>query len=203
MSFTDTKIFRRYLAPSYDELTLFALSFTTLLFLASQFSTVFGSGKFVLSSNGVTPVLVCLILAGGIILSLFHSFSRREKLRWEKQVMFLFAAFVNGFSGIWGSTYLFSRSQGFSWLLVFPAVNLVSSYIIFSDAKYRVLEEDCIDDRDVTPQEVALSAVIITAAFLITRYIREIHWSAAFSACVAYGTNLNRIIVNFLIPDRR
>ena len=194
--------FRRIFAPSYDELTLFALSYTCVLFFVSEFRSVFGYGNFVLSSNGIGPVLLILILTGGVCLSLYHSFSKRKKGRYEKQVMFLFAAIMNGFSGIWGGTYLLSKSETWNWIMIFPIFNIISSYLIFSVTRDRVLEEDCIDDKDVRLREVAFSTLIISIAFLITRHFLHWHWTATLSICVVYGTNLNRVIVNFMSPVR-
>ena len=194
---------RRIFSPTYDELTLFALSFTCILFFTVSFRSTFGNGNFVFSSNGTGPVVLMLILTGGVCLSLYHSFSKRKKGRYEKQVMFLFAAFMNGFSGIWGGTYLLSKSETLMWVLVFPIFNIITSYLIFSVARDRILEEECIDDKDVRLREVALSALIISIAFLITYHFLNWHWTATLSICVFYGTNLNRVIVNFVFPERK
>jgi hypothetical protein len=191
---------QRIFAPSYDELTLFSLSFTCILFFVTGFHSTFGFGNFVLSSNGTGPVILLLIMAGGVSLSLFHSFSKRKKGRFEKQVMFLFAVIMNAFSGIWGGTYLISKSGTFSWVLIFPIINIISSYLILSATRDRVFEEACIDDKDVRLREVALSTFIISIAFLITHHFLHWHWTAILSTCVFYGTNLNRVIVNFLLP---
>ncbi len=196
------KKLRRIFAPTYDELTLFALSYTCILFFASGFRTIFDGSSFVSSSNDFGPIVLSLILTGGICLSLYHAFSKRKKGRYEKQVMFLFAAFMNGFSGIWGGTYLLSKSETWTWVLIFPIFNIISSYLIFSRTDDRVLEEDCIDDKDVRLREVAVSALIISLAFLVTRHFLHWHWSATLSVCVVYGTNINRLIVNLLFPDR-
>lgn len=191
---------RRIFAPTYDELTLFSLSLTCVLFFTTGFRSTFGSGNFVLSYNGFGPIVLMLILAGGVCLSLFHAFSKRKKLRFEKQVMFLFAALMNGFSGIWGGTYLLSKAESLTWIAVFPVFNIISSYSVLSVTRDRVLEEACIDDKDVRLPEVALSTLIISVAFFITRHFLGWHWTATLSICVFYGTNLNRVIVNFLFP---
>jgi hypothetical protein len=192
---------QRIFAPSYDELTLFSLSFTCILFFVTGFRSTFGFGNFVLSPNGIGPLILMLIITGGVCLSLFHSFSKRKKGRFEKQVMFLFAVIMNAFSGIWGGTSLISNSRTYSWVLIFPVFNIISSYLILSATRDRVFDEACIDDKDVRLREVALSSFIIGIAFLITRHFLHWHWTATLSSCVFYGTNLNRVIVNYLLPE--
>jgi hypothetical protein len=194
---------QRVLAPTYNELTLFSLSFTCALFFSSEFRSTFGSGNFVLTSNGIAPIILMIVITGGVCLSLFHSFSKRKKGRYEKLVMFLFAIFVNAFSGIWGGTYLISKSETMSWALIFPIINILSSYLLLAVARDRVFEQACIDDKDVRLREVLLSTFIISIAFLITRHFLHWHWTATLSICVFYGTNLNRVIVNFMFPERK
>ncbi|HJV64296.1 MAG TPA: hypothetical protein VJ550_01040 [Geomonas sp.] len=193
---------RRIFAPTYNELVLFSLSFTCVLFFVTGFRSTFGSGNFVLACNGIGPIVLMLIIAGGVCLSLFHALSKRKKGRFEKQVMFLFAALMNGFSGIWGGTYLLSKAETLTWIAIFPVFNIISSYLIFSITRDRVLEEECIDDNNVRLREVALSALIISFAFIVTRHFLLWHWTATLSICVFYGTNLNRVIVNALFPER-
>lgn len=57
---------QRLIAPTYDELTLFVISFTCVLFFASNFKSAFGQGNLSPSVNGAGPVLLSLIIIGGI-----------------------------------------------------------------------------------------------------------------------------------------
>jgi amino acid transporter len=193
---------RRILAPTYDELTLFVISFTCILFLATEFKSFLGHNSLSFTSNGFAPLVLLAVIATGISLSLHHSFSTRVKSRLEKQLMFLFASLVNGFTGIWGATYLLSRAEGWNWILLFPVLNLISSYLILAQPRDRFLDESCIDDRNVRLREVAVSALIVAIGFFVSREYLQHHWAATLSICVAYGTNLNRVIVNLLFPER-
>lgn len=202
MTSTLIKKLRQVFTPTYGELTLFALSYTCILFFASEALSIFGGDNFVPSLHGVGPVVLMLILTSGVGLSLYHSLSKKKKGRLEKQVMFMFAAIMNGFSGIWGGTYILSNSDSWTWHLIFPIFNIISSYLIFSQTRYRILDDDCIDDADVSLIEVAISALIISLAFLITHQYFHLHWSATLSICVVFGTNLQGLIVNFLLPEK-
>lgn len=192
------KFYRKVFEPTFDELTLFVLAYTCILLIGANTYNLIKSGEIHQNMNGLVAFLPVTIIVVGIALSLHHAFSKRKKERLEKQIMFLFASFVSGFAGIWGGTYLLSNSEKWSWILVFPVLNIVSSYLILG-SKNRVLDERCIDDRNVTITEVAVSAAIVTVAFLITAKYLHYHWAATLSICVAYGTNLNRVIINILL----
>lgn len=199
------QILRKTFFPTYDELHLLAFSFTLILFFVVKFSSIFGVGNFVPETNGMGPLVLALILVTGVVLSLYHAFSRGKLGHYQKLVMFLFASLVNGFSGIWAGTYILSLSEKWTWVLIFPILNIFSSFIILSEARSRVLENDIdngIDDRCIRLSEVAVSIGIISLVFLITRYYLHMHEMMIFSICVAYGTNLNKVIVNFVVPKR-
>jgi len=193
------KAFTQILRTSYSELTLFVLSLTCFLFFISGYQEIFGDGNFLPSFNGLPQIILTCVVLSGIALSFYHAFSNRRKNCLEKQIMFLFGALLNGFSGLWGSTYLLSKSEEFTWLLIFPAINCISSYLIIAQIRYRIADDDCIDDRNVFLREVALSTMIVVIAFIISKKYLHLHWAATLSICVAYGTNLNRGIVNLIL----
>ncbi|MBJ6802607.1 hypothetical protein [Geomonas propionica] len=194
--------FRNTSKPAFDELTLFVLAYTCLLLISVSTYDMVKQGS--LSSDGSqnAALVPIIIIAIGIALSFYHAFSKREKSRIEKQIMYLFASFVSGFAGIWGGSYLLSHTENGSWTLVFPIINIIVGWRMIGD-KERVLQDDCIDDRDATLAEVAVSAAIVTATFLITTMYFHCHWAATMSICAAYGTSLNRIIVNILLPMKQ
>ncbi len=192
------KFYRRVFEPTFDELTLFVLAYTCVLLIGVNTFRSIKSVEIHQSMDGLVVLLPATTITFGIALSLYHAFSRRKKGRLEKQIMFLFASLVTGFAGIWGGTYLLSNSEKWSWVLVFPVINIVSSFLILG-SKNRVLDERCIDDRNVTITEVAFSAAIVTTAYFITAHYLHYHWAATLSICVAYGTNLNRLIINILL----
>ncbi|MBI1920951.1 MAG: hypothetical protein HYS23_07690 [Geobacter sp.] len=187
---------QRLFAPTYDELTLFVISFTCVLFFASEFKSAFGQGNLSSSANGAGPILLSIIIVGGIALSFYHSFSKRKKTRIEKQIMFIFAAFVSAFSGIWAGTYMLSAGAGH--MAVFPILNIASSYMLLTQIKERAMDEDCVEDRNARLLEVLVSASIAMLIFFVSHHLLHHHWAATLSITVAYATNLNRIIVNFL-----
>ena len=192
------KFYRRVFEPTFDELTLFVLAYTCILLIGVNTFRSIKSAEIHQSMDGLVVLLPATIIIVGIALSLYHAFSKRKKGMFEKQIMFLFASLVSGFAGIWGGTYLLSNSEKWSWVLVFPVVNIVTSYLILG-SKNRVLDERCIDDRNVTITEVAVSTAIVTTAFFVTANYLHYHWAATLSICVAYGTNLNRMIINILL----
>ncbi len=188
---------QRLIAPTYDELTLFVISFTCVLFFASNFKSVFGQGNLSPSANGVGPVLLSLIIIGGIALSFYHAFSKRKKTRIEKQVMFVFAVVITAFSGIWAGTYMLSVGTGH--MAVFPILNIASSYFLLNQMKERVMDERCIEDRNARLPEIMVSAVIAAIIFFVSYHLLHHHWAATLSITVAYATNLNRIVINLAL----
>lgn len=194
------RIYRKIFEPTFDELTLFVLAYTCLLLIGTNTYQFIKFGEIHPNKGDLVALIPIAIIAVGIALSLYHAFSKRKKGRLEKQILFLFASFVSGFAGIWGGTYILSKSEQWSWILVFPVINIVSSYLILG-SKNRVLDERCIDDRDATTPEVTISAAIVTAVFIITARYLHYHWAATLSICSAYGTNLNRVIINILLRN--
>lgn len=192
-------LYRQIVEPTFDELTLFVLAYTCSLLIGVNTFRSYKSVDIHLSSGNIVALLPATIITLGIALSLYHAFSNRKKRRLEKQILYVFASLVSGFAGIWGSAYMLTYCGKLSWIIVFPIINIVSSYLIIASCKNRALDESCIGDRDVTLTEVAVSTAIVSTVFFISVYGFHYHWAATLSFCVAYGTNINRIIVDFLL----
>jgi len=111
--------------------------------------------------------------------------------------MFIFAVFITAFSGIWAGTYMLSVGTGH--MAVFPILNIASSYLLLNQMKERVMDEQCIEDRNVRLPEVFSSAAIAALIFFISHHLLHHHWAATLSITVAYATNLNRIVINLAL----
>ena len=197
------KIFSFLFIPHYDELSLFVMGYICILILAVNANITVSTFKdFSFSGPGTSFFIVLFLpLLFGMLLCLYHAFTNRKKTRIEKKIMLLFAAVINGFSGIWGGTYILTHTKGF--IAVFPIWNIISGFILlnflkedrFSDS---YIEDDCISDENVSPSEIIVGAVIITVIFYVCYCMFDLNWAATFSICIAWATSMNRTFNSML-----
>lgn len=153
----------RYIIPRYDEISLFAMSFTcTLLMVVGLFSTseirFHSPARY---ERGM--LLVFLVFFTGLVLSIYHALVNRPKLRWEKLCMLVFAVLMNAFTGLLAGAYAFSIADG--WLTVFPILNILNSVLLLSLLRSRVITESDISDQNASHVQVAFTAAVVTILF--------------------------------------
>jgi hypothetical protein len=187
----------RHIVPQYDELTLFAMSFTcALLFIAGfpkanwQIQNRFsGSGDF-------TTFLIILFFLAGLVLSLYHALTDRPKTSFEKPLMLIFAVLLNGFSGILAGTYFLDGARG--WLVVFPLLNIINGAALLIMLRSRMIGVENVGDDNVSRGRVALAATAIMILFILCRYMFDLFWAQTLAICVTYATNLSRGVQTLL-----
>lgn len=189
-----TKFFKRIFVPEYSELSLFVMSFSCLLFFLTDIE-FFKTLHFKISENQFGIFIIYLIVFAGILLSFYHAFSKRKKTSIEKDIMLLFAAFLNGFTGLWAGAYFLGQAKGI--FLVFPTLNILSGYILLGSIRKTSggIDESRISDTNVKFIEVIISSLIAAGIFLMSKYYFHQVWAVTLSLCIVYATNLSAPVV--------
>ena len=178
--------------PRYNELALFLMSFAfVLLFFthadlrAASFKPLFG--------NFNLRVLIALgLFVLGIMFSLYHVFTAREKTEGEKAVMLFFAAIVSGLSGIAAGIHILKNSHGI--LIVFPIWNLVNGILLLIMYRFEMIDESSIVDDNATTFQVISGSMVVVATLIVCRFVFKMYWAITFSICVTYASNLNGML---------
>jgi hypothetical protein len=191
---------RSFLIPDYDELALFAMSFTCILLIATGLPAEWDSLHLTFSVSDLGVFAIYLLFAAGLVLSFYHAFSNRRKTLVEKKLMLFFAVLINAFSGIWGGTYLLLREWGL--LNIFPIWNIINGALLMGMLRGGVLSENNISDTNVTFPELLVGSVGVSLLYFFCHVIFRLNWAGTFSICVIYATNANGIIVSFILRKR-
>jgi hypothetical protein len=195
-------IFSFLFVPHYDELSLFTMSFVcVLLILVNNPPHKWNMLYFTSSPGGIGSLLIFLPFLVGMFLCVYHAFSDRMKSRLEKKLMIFFAAIINGFSGIWGGTYILIHSSGWA-LSIFPIWNIVSGYILLGLLRDDDIEEECIGDKNVSLIQVLAGSIIIFGIFSLCHFVFNLIWSATFSICIVWATNINSRFNSLIFSER-
>jgi len=184
--------------PKYDEVALFAMSLTcSLLIISAVYSH--SSAAITISSSDFDPRIIAAIFVycSGLVLSMYHAFTDRPKTALEKSFMLFFAVLLNSFSGIMSGMYELSTASG--WFIVFPMINIVSSVILFLMFRVGMLSEANISDEHASKAKFIVTASVVLALFFICHYQLSLMWMQTLSVCVAYSTNLSRVVPLLLV----
>jgi len=186
----------RFFIPRYDELALFLMSLAFVLLFCSDADLRAGSRSLVFDDFDLRALIGLVVFVVGIVFSLHHVFTTREKTDWEKSAMLFFAVVVNGVSGIAAGMHLWDRSEG--WLIVFPAWNIASGIVLLVMYRWDIINNSSIVDDDATPLQVFVGGTVVMTAFAVCHIVFEMYWAITFSICVAYASNVNGAVQNLL-----
>ena len=178
--------------PRYNELALFLMSsaFVLLLITHSDLRTATFKG---LSDQFDLRIIIGFVLFFmGIIFSLNHVFTTREKTEGEKAVMLFFAIFVNGLSGIAAGLHILKESQGV--LIIFPIWNIINGALLLLLYRFEYIDENSIIDDKATTFQVISGSLVAVAILLICRFVFKMYWAITFSICVTYASNVSGIL---------
>jgi len=184
---------KSFFIPNYDELTLFMMSaaFLLLFFTNGQFRS--GLFKF-LSKDGdrVVIIIFVILFTAGLILSLYHVFTKQEKSITEKFAMLFFAILTNAISGILASVHILSKSADAPCIFILlPIWNIINCVILLILFRLGTINVDNISDEDVRPFETLLGFIIILAIFAVCQFAFKLYWAITFSICVIYATSFS------------
>ncbi len=180
--------------PTYDELSLFLMAATLILLYATN--TPMREQIYYLMTkvhDGRVFVIAVLFLCG-LCLSIYHIFTTREKTDSEKNVMLIFAVLANAGTGIVSAWYVIKSSAVHNWWLVFPVWNIVNGVLLLLMLRIRIINEQCISDRDATMSQVVLGLISVLIMFTFCNYIFHLYWAVTFSICIVYTTSFDKAL---------
>jgi cytochrome b561 len=186
-----------FLIPTYDELSLFLISVTMIVFylansrMRNQINAFFTKAAEIHAWVLFVPLVLLLATIG---LCIYHAFTTREKTMLEKKVMMSFAVLTNFVAGTIAAVYTLKDTVASNWLLVFPIWNIINGVLMLIMVSLGIIDEDCISDRDANITEVIIGLIAVLAIFAICNYALKLHWAITFSICIIYATSFDRAL---------
>ena len=198
------------LLPHYDSLTLFALSWTFLVLLllgpdvaqsqrASESAAPISKELREPLARAVWSLAehfgVLAPMAGlGMVLSLLGVFYPKPKPEEVKWLMLCFAVVVTAGTGVYAGYVMLTTTR--SWLLVFPAWNILNAAVPLLLFRAGLLDTEVIVDTAVRFWQVVVTLVATTVLLGVCLHIFELHWAIAYSICVGYTMSLHHAITD-------
>jgi hypothetical protein len=125
-------------------------------------------------------------------LSIYNVFTTREKTDTEKWIMLIFAVLTNAGTGIISGWYVLSSSIIRDWLIIFPLWNIINGVLLIVMLRLKIIDEDCISDRNATLKEVVIGLLAVLTVFILCNYVFKLHWAIILSICIVYTTSLDK-----------
>ena len=188
-----------FLIPTYDELSLFLMSVTMIVFylansrMRNQIDTFFVKAAELGAWILFIPLVLFLATIG---LCIYHVFTTREKTMFEKRVMMSFAVLMNLVTGTIAAVYTLTNAVASDWLLVFPIWNIINGVLMLLMVSLGIIDEECISDRDANATEVVIGMAAVLIIFALCNYVFKLHWAITFSICIIYTTSFDRALQN-------
>jgi len=187
-----------WFVPIYDELSLFLMAVTLILLYFVNALMREWVYKLVTEPHDGWVYILALIFLGGLGLSLYHVFTTRAKTLAEKYLMLFFAVMTNAGVGIIAGIYVIKSSNVHNWLIVFPIWNIINGVLLLLMLRFKIIDEDCISDRDATFFEVVLSLTAVAVIFILCDYVFKLYWAVTFSICIVYTTSFDKALQSVL-----
>ena len=178
--------------PTYDELSLFLMAITLILLCIANFPMREQIQKWMATNHYLLVYIVVAIFLCGLGLSIYHVFTTREKTYIEKWIMLLFAVLTNAGAGIISGWYVLNRIQ--NWQIIFPMWNIINGALLLVMLRFRIVDEECISDRDATAGEVIRGLIVVIVIFIFCNYVFKLHWAITFSICIIYATSFDKAL---------
>jgi len=185
-----------WLIPTYDELSLFLMAAMFILLGATNNTMREQIYKEITAIDDIRDYFLAVIFLGGIVLSLYHVFTTREKTKFEKMIMLLFAVLANAGTGIISGWYVIKNSEVHNWQLVFPIWNIANGVLLLLMLRLKVIDEKCISDREAAPVQIILGLAAVLVIFILCNYVFKLYWAITFSICIVYTTSFDRALQN-------
>jgi hypothetical protein len=184
----------RWFIPVYDELSLFLTAVTLILLYVVNATMREQIHNWVVVHNYVWVYIMGAIFLCGLGLSVYHVFTKREKTDVEKWGMLIFVVLANAVTGIVAGLYVLKSDNIRNWLIIFPIWNIVNGAMLILMLRFKVIDEECIADRDAAADEVIIGLVAMIIIFVFCNYVFKLHWAITFSICTIYATSFDRAL---------
>lgn len=189
---------RSFFIPSFDETSMFMIALAFILLFFSNVSLRSCIYYFFLEDekDRAGLLLLLLLFIAAVLLSLYHVFTKRKKTEPEKHLMISFAVFANGLGGIAASTHILentSKNKPCIFVLL-PIWNIINCILLLALWRFGKITAKHISDRNATPVEAFLAALIIVAIFVICQFVFNLYWAITFSICVVYASSFSEAV---------
>lgn len=185
-----------FLVPTYDKLSLFLMAVTLILLYVTN-TKMLGQMRDLIHRFTTDPEYqrlfntILIYLAAFLFLVLI---TPREKIDFKKMIMLLFAVLINAGTGVIAGLYVIRNAAVINWLLVFPIWNIVNCVLMLLMLGLRVIDEECISDREATLVQIILGLAAVLVILLLCNYVFKLYWAITFSICVVYTTSFDRAL---------
>ena len=172
----------------FDELGNFLTAFTCiLLFYNHPDFRLFYSNFFVsdLSNRGDDFfALFGFILLVGLMLSVYHVFTKRQKNFIEVTLISIFVMSANAFSGIYAGIEMLP--ERWSLLALFPIWNMLTGVFLL----YQIgLVKFTVSNNNTTILELFFSTLILVLIYSIAKLNFRLSWAMTFSLVISYSSS--------------
>jgi len=182
--------------PTYDEMSLFLTSVVLILLAVLNSQLRSDAWKFVRSFDDWRIIFWVVIVIAGLCLCLYHPFTTRKKNPAEKYLMLFFAVLANAGAGLAAGNYVIEHSSG--WPALFAVWNIINSILLLAMLRFKIIDYECIADRDATPVQVVLGLTVVLVIFIVLNYVLKLYWAITFSVCIIYTTSFDKALQSVL-----
>lgn len=190
---------RSFLVPHYDETSLFVMSITfVLLYLVNKTMRTDLHKLVSYDSDIRLIIIVALCFVVGMVFSVFHAFSTRQKNIGEKAAMLVFAVLVSAGTGIYAGIHMLKNSGG--WLIIFPIWNIINGILLLIMFRTGAVDVDCISDRNATSAQVVMGLFSTFVVLVCCQYFFKLHWAITYSICICYTVSFDKAVQSVIGP---
>lgn len=197
---TSRDVLVRWLAPHYDEVTLFSMGVSLiLLFSISHEFRVFLEATFWPDDiSGRVETIVMIPLFGwayilGFILSLYHGLVYRNKSDSRKYFIIVFAVSFEAFVCFKAAGQYIYDAHGMA--LIFPAWNGLHAIFLLGLARWGIVR---VGEKDASLIQVAVATLATLGVLMYGLYTVDYHWSIALSMAVALSSAIGEGVDRFV-----
>jgi len=186
----------KYLLPSFDELSIFIMSYSFffLLIINDVFKNDLSRSFF--SNSNPNGIIIFVVFFIGAVLSVYHLFSPRIKTGFEKWIMLFFVAIVNLFIGINLGLYALKHTESFS--IFFVIWNVANGFLLLVLMRTNIVDESALSEWNGPRYLAIVGIVIATIIVIICQYYYRLYWAFSLSITIAYCTTVNSFIIRIL-----
>ena len=105
-----------------------------------------------------------------------------------------FAVLTNAGTGIISGWYVLNSSHIQNWQIIFPMWNIINGILLLVMLRFRIVDEECISDRDATAGQVFRGLIAVIVIFIFCNYVFKLHWAITFSICIIYTTSFDKAL---------
>jgi hypothetical protein len=183
-----------WFVPVYDELSLFLMAVTLILLYIVNITMRVQIHNWISEYSNAWVYIIGAIFLCGLGLSVYHAFTKIEKTDVEKWGMLVFAVLANAVSGIVAGLYVLKTDNVRNWLIIFPIWNIINGALLLLMLRFRIIDEECISDRDATLVQIILGLIAVLIIFIFCNYVFKLYWAITFSICIVYTTSFDKAL---------